>query len=311
MKLRLPPIGASGIIRAKGAVIMEISVLSPAKLNLMLRVLFRRPDGYHEIFTLFQRVDLADNITFNFERGKGMIKIECDNEDTPTDESNLICRAINLFREQTGVKFDTEVRLEKRTPIGGGMGGGSSNAAAALEAVNTAAGSPLDQAKMMHLARRLGADVPFFIFKRTAWAAGIGDRLYAAPNIPKLDFIIVTLPFQVSAAWAYKNAKIKLTKDIYNIRLRPCEKAESLFQIMCNDFEDIVAQKHPRIEEAKRAVVDSGADCALMSGSGPTVFGAFADRRAAEGAYRKLERSERWRVWHCRSIDEYWGVAKR
>jgi 4-diphosphocytidyl-2-C-methyl-D-erythritol kinase len=290
---------------------MYFSVLSPAKLNLFLQVLFRRTDGYHEICTLFQRIDLADRLNFNFGRRGKELRVICDDPQVPQDESNSIIKSLQIFSASTGIDLSAEVHIEKNIPVAGGLGGGSSNAAAALEAANEASGFPLDRHQLIKLSRRVGADVPFFIYKRAAWAYGIGDRLWPAMIPNDFYFLVITIPLQVSTSWAYKNVRLQLTKDIYNIRLSSFKNGLGLYYLMSNDFEDLVISRFPIIEEAKKALIAHGAGRALMSGSGPTCFGIFQDCVLAEKAYNELKKLGRWQVYYSKPIPENWGVAKR
>ncbi len=159
-----------------------ISKASPAKVNLNLRVLRKREDGYHDILSLMQRISLCDEMTFSPRADR--IVVRCPDSALPEDEGNIVYRAAEAFHARTGVLPGIEITVRKRIPIAAGLGGGSSNAATTLMTLNEMAGTPLTREELMRMGADLGADVPFFIFGNAAWASGIGDRLIEAPSLP-------------------------------------------------------------------------------------------------------------------------------
>jgi 4-diphosphocytidyl-2-C-methyl-D-erythritol kinase len=178
-----------------------ISRLSPAKVNLILKVLRKRPDGYHDLATLMQRISLYDEMSF--ARREEGISLHCDNDALPEDEGNIVYRAAQALLARCPAPAGIDITLKKRIPLAAGLGGGSSNAATTLTAVNELMGRPCNQQELLHIGARLGADVPFFIFGRTAWAFGIGERLHAAPETPRFWFVLVNPGFSLSTKIVY------------------------------------------------------------------------------------------------------------
>jgi 4-diphosphocytidyl-2-C-methyl-D-erythritol kinase len=248
-----------------------------AKINLGLNILRRREDGYHEIESVFQQIDLCDAIRISpISHG---IEIICSHPDVPCDASNICHKAVRLLQAQTGRNEGIRIELNKKIPVGAGLGGGSSDAAAVLKALNQQWDLGLAQDALRSLARQLGADVPFFLSGRTMFAQGIGDIL--SPVNLMLDFIILIVfpKFSVSTVWAYKNYKINLTNSKKNITLADLFLADldllDLTNYLKNDLEQVVFERHPQLNSIKSKLYAMGAFYASMSGSGSSVFGLF------------------------------------
>ncbi|MBI5643387.1 MAG: 4-(cytidine 5'-diphospho)-2-C-methyl-D-erythritol kinase [Deltaproteobacteria bacterium] len=269
----------------------SIAVASPAKINLFLRVLRKRLDGYHDISSLMQPVGLYDNITIDVEDGDG-IAVSCSKPELPADPSNLAHRAADLFLTRLNLKKHVRIFIEKNIPIGAGLGGGSSNAAAVIMGLNEALKTGLKDGEMMGMGAALGSDVPFFILKGPAFAEGRGEKLEKTV-LPKLPYVLVNPGFQVSTAWVYNN--LDLTKKTEDNNLSYSKKAfitaKDLRDCLVNDLEDVTLKKHPVISNLKNALIKAGAIGSLMSGSGPTVFGIFNDMSGAEAACKSLKDS--------------------
>lgn len=297
-----------------------------AKINLDLRVLGRRPDGYHELRTVFHTISMADDIEVEFARERRTsIEIDCA---TPID-GNLIEPAARLALEAMGISARVRFRLEKRIPVGGGLGGGSSDAAAVLLALPVLAGRPLAMEKLTELAARLGSDVPFFLFGGVAAGLGRGDQLYPLPSLPPLSGLVIAPGVAISTAEAYRalgRGTLTMPPDfnmmdsfqalVWRLASATLPTAYAGGWAVCcqNDFEEVVFQSHPRLQSLKRALRKLGAEPALLSGSGSSVFGIFATSGGAERAcaafgrrraipFRLVSR-ERYRSMWWRSLRE-------
>lgn len=279
-----------------------MKVLSPAKVNLHLEVLERRPDGYHEIQSLMMRIDLFDEIEIH-PGGQG-VRLMAEGETVPGGPENLACRAAQLFCRETGVPGNFEVRLTKNIPVAAGLGGGSGNAAAVLLALNGLYPKRLEWNSLLDLGSRLGADVPFFLFQKSALARGKGDRLTAAKMPEGLGFLLLVPPFRVSTPWAYETfdqmtgGKTKgrtLLEQSY-------PTLGDLLPVLKNDLEIPALSRYPEIGRKKEELLRLGAKGALMSGSGPVTFGLFPSKEEAEMASKKLDLPEGWKFIIARGI---------
>ncbi len=259
---------------------------APAKVNLYLRIVGKRPDGYHDIETLFHKLKLADNISISLE-GKE-IGLRCHGIDLPDDDSNLACLAAKKFFSKTNIPPGVKMVLEKRIPVAAGLGGGSSDAAAVLLGLNRLHGFPLDHENLVRTAARLGADVPFFMEDwPAAWATGRGDVLAERPSLGNLWVLLVNPGFAVSTRWVYQNFTLTTPDNPYILRPKQSEhnpypypsSPDSL--LLYNDLESVTVKRFPELETIKKELLAGGAAGALMSGSGPTVFGIFTQQRLA------------------------------
>ena len=263
----------------------SLCLRAPAKINLFLRILKKRPDGYHELETWMQKVDLCDQVTLTL-RDKPGISLRCTGEDLLADASNLAWRAAAAFLTACGqeARRGVDIVLEKKIPVAAGLGGGSSDAGTVLRGLNSLFGNALTPESLLSLGGRLGADVPFFVSAHDAvLATGVGDRMKPLDSLEHCTFLLVNPGFSVSTRWAYEN--FTLTKDVKNSTFPGSQKLDSgsfsLTKII-NDLEGVTMGRHPEIAEIKKKLLAAGAVSALMSGSGPTVFGVFPDR---EGPY--------------------------
>jgi 4-diphosphocytidyl-2-C-methyl-D-erythritol kinase len=272
-----------------------MKVLSPAKVNLHLEVLERRADGYHEVQTLMMRIDLFDEMEIH-PGGQG-IRLIAEGEATPGGPENLACRAAQLFCREAGIPGNFEVRLRKNIPVAAGLGGGSGNAAAVLLALNELYPEGLDQESLPVLGSRLGADVPFFLFQKPALARGKGDRLTAAKMPEGLGFLLLVPPFRISTPWAYE-AFDQMTggkkKDGTHLE-NSYSALRDLLPVLKNDLEIPALSRYPEIGRKKEELLRLGASGALMSGSGPVVFGLFASKGEAEEGGKRCILPEGWK----------------
>lgn len=254
-----------------------LTVLGHAKINLRLKVLGALADGYHAIETLFQSVGLADEVVIGLG-GRG-IDLKVEGHEVPEREENLAYRAAGRLlasaRETTGV----QIRLTKRIPPGSGLGGGSADAAAVLEGLNRLLGQPLRERRLKVLAGDLGADVPFALTGGTAWGWGRGDRLLCLDPLPPSPVGIVLPPVKVETAWAYQALEPRLTKGrgagSFTIPLGAIYERRSLLRLLENDFESVVFAHHPLLGEIKTYLLSSGAEGALLSGSGSALVALY------------------------------------
>ena len=261
--------------------------LSPAKINLFLHVIGKRPDGYHDLHSLMCRVDLYDVIYFDFNTAD--VTVKCAHPDVPEDHTNLACKAAQAFFRASGVSGGVSLEIEKNIPVAGGVGGGSSNAAVVLKRLNQYYGSPLSDKKLARVARSLGADVPFFLLDKPALASGIGDILSPLPGMDSMPVLLVNPGYKVPTELIYKKLKLRLTKDQKTLNRFEFKKEEfSIVRVLGNDLEAVTLKLHPELREVKKQLIRCGALGALMSGSGPTVFGLFADSGTAQAAYHAL-----------------------
>lgn len=282
-----------------------VSVRAHAKINLDLRVLGTRPDGFHELRTVFQAVSLHDTITCLPREGP--FAIECSAAGVPLDASNLIWRAAAaLWRalRRSGPVRDVVIRLEKRIPLQAGLGGGSADAAATLVGLAAAWRVPIRPAQMIDVAASLGADVPFFLAGGTALGLGRGDEVYPLADLPRHWIVLVVPGFGVSTGEAYGwyDAERELARGpaVREPQYVPGPWPSRAAQ-MINDLEAPIARHHPEIDQMKAALRRAGAVAAAMSGSGSAVFGLFQKRRDALAAVDRLSGSG-WRVLLTESL---------
>ena len=259
-----------------------MKLLAPAKLNLFLYVLERRPDGYHEIRTLFQKITLCDEVYLQKATG---LSLEVDGE-APPGRANLCFLAAERYLSRAAVEAGVFIRLVKRIPAGTGLGGASSDAAAVLRGLARLYPGHLSESELFELAKDLGADVSFFLTPySTALGEGLGEKLRPWPALPAW-YLVVVPPFRISTAWAYRN--LRLTK-----KKRPLNYGPENFswdQELVNDFKPLVFEKHPELEALEEALRQSGALKVGLSGSGSALFGVFEAEREAQRAREELEK---------------------
>jgi len=268
-----------------------------AKINLDLHVLNRRPDGYHELRTVYQTISLADDLEISFRPARqSRITVDCGVE----IPNNLAARAAELALEAMRVRGEVRMRLNKQIPLGAGLGGGSSDAAAVLLALPVLAKRPIELEKMIKLACRLGSDVPFFLLGGTALGVGRGEEVYPLPDLRRAQGLLVAPELHIATAEAYQALGRGLT-------LAAPENIISSFQSCIwhrsvgtpgaggapwgsNDFEDVVFARHPRLRRLKRTLVRLGAEPAQMTGSGSALYGIFRTKEDLKNAFTRLER---------------------
>jgi len=250
----------------------SITLKAPAKINLCLSVLGRRPDGYHDVEMLMQMVGLYDEVTVAAQ-GSG-VRISCDSDAIPPGEDNIAWKAGHALLKRAGSGTGLSITIRKAIPVAAGLGGGSSDAAAVLAAANEVLGIGLNREELAEIGAKLGMDVPFFFYGPTALAKGRGERLTELPPMPKMQILLVNPGFETSTAWVYKNLNLRLTKKV------DCNKilrltVRNIASGLHNDLETVTAAAHPEIDTIRQSLLEQGATGVLMSGSGPTVFGIF------------------------------------
>ncbi|MCP3979908.1 MAG: 4-(cytidine 5'-diphospho)-2-C-methyl-D-erythritol kinase [bacterium] len=280
----------------------------PAKINLALRVLRRLDDGYHELDTVFQAIDLHDRLEL---RPGGDLLLECDAPGVPTDGENLVLRAARLLAEHAGLVDPpgAALRLVKQIPAQGGLGGGSSDAAAALRLFALHWDLRLDEAELHSLARRLGADVPFFLVGGTARGSGRGDRIEALPHFGERSLVLGLPPFGVPTGELFSRLADRLTLPGIGVSLPLFSglkwPPENDFGFMVNDLEAVVFDDWPELGRFRDALLEAGAAKALLSGSGSTVYGIFdSEDRAREASNRLSPSFASWSVVTANTIEQ-------
>lgn len=276
---------------------MRLTLFAPAKVNLHLQVLGRRPDGYHELATLMQTLSLGDELIIDDQASE--LIFTCDNQGLCKD--NLVEKAARLWFDAAGREPRAALHLRKKVPVAAGLGGGSSDAAAALVGLNALHGGLLPPERLVKLALSVGADVPFLLAGGTGWCTGVGDKVEPWPDFPLLDYVLVNPGFPVSTALIYTEWDLAWTnQSAVNTIYRPPEAASHLGGLLINDLERATKRAFPQLEDLRSALRDAGAEGALMSGSGPTVFGVFPDAGAAAEAAERLASHRDWWVCTCR-----------
>jgi 4-diphosphocytidyl-2-C-methyl-D-erythritol kinase len=273
-----------------------------AKINWSLRILGKRRDGYHEVATVLQSISLCDELVFELREDQE-IRVTCDDPAIPVDETNLIVRAGRALSERHGA----DIKLVKRIPAKGGLGGGSSNAAVTLVALNAVWQLGLGESDLRQIGSGLGADVPFFLIGGTALATGTGTELRAIADVAKTWLLVVTPNASVSTATAYKmlNAPSLTTFESLSILAssftEPFSGDSSQWRLH-NDFEGVIFEMEPEIRRAKLALLEAGARNALLAGSGSSVFGIFTDEAERDQALGNLRCETGWRVFACHTL---------
>lgn len=272
----------------------EISLKALAKINLGLDVVRRREDGYHEVRMIMQTIHLYDRLDIAKCQEPG-IHITSNLSFLPVNENNLIYKAGKMLMDEFGIASGVTVRLNKRIPVAAGMAGGSTDAAAMLYGMNELFDLKLKRSDLMERGVKIGADVPYCILRGTALAEGIGEQLTALSPMVKCPVLIAKPQISVSTKFVYENLKLdentlhpdidRLIRDIENKDL------QAIAGHMGNVLESVTIPNYPIIAEIKELMKKSGAVNAMMSGSGPTVFGLFADEKTAQRAYEDMQRS--------------------
>ena len=274
---------------------MKERLFSPAKINLCLHVLGRRPDGYHELAMLMQSLDFGDTLEMELTDQPGEIVVLCAGVDLPAGEENIAAKAARRMLTLSGKSVGVRIVIDKKIPVAAGLGGGSSNAATTLRGLNKLLDLQLSKEVLMTEGVKLGADVPFFLFADKAWATGIGDQLQSVPPLPPVWYVLVNPGISISTAWVYQNLGLTAPAILTKLPRFPTT-IDDLVVILENDLERVTIKRYPLLAEIKEKLIKLGAKGALMSGSGSTIFGLFAEKAGAVTAAETLQRSSDWCV---------------
>jgi len=263
-----------------------LTVKTPCKINFRLKVLNRRKDGYHNISSIMVPVAIYDDIDISL-RTSG-IRVVCPALSIP-EKDNIVYKAIEAFFSKAKIDHGISVNITKRIPAGAGLGGGSSDAAAVLKALNTIASNPLSFDVLEDLALKIGADVPFFLKNVPCIAKGVGNIITPIKDWPRFWYVIVTPRVNIATSWVYSNLNLKLTQheDKAIIRWFGMDRS-NVFSMLENDLERVTVGMVPSIQIIKDAMMELGAAGSLMSGSGPSVFGVFESEEKANSAFRSI-----------------------
>lgn len=280
-----------------------ITVLAPAKINLILRILDRRADGFHNLWSLMQTVGLEDEVAIQLSRNHLDIKLQCDSRSLSTDRTNLVYRAAAAVLQRSERKVGLDIALTKRIPMGAGLGGGSSDAAATIVGLNRLLNLEWAAMDMAQVGQALGSDVPFFFFAPSATVAGRGEQVNPIRITGSRWVVLVNPGFAVETKWAYQQlsstrSSVQPLSESHAVvgreRLLSWEHVLGLTE---NDFEIPVFKAHPVLREIKQKLLSQGAEAALLSGSGATVFGIFRDEAGAQQARARFQAESQLKVF--------------
>lgn len=281
---------------------MELT--APAKINLLLRVLARRADGYHELESLMVPLSLSDRLSL--ERTGSGIQVRCPGHPELDGRANLAHRAASGWLRASGTDIGVNITIHKRIPIQAGLGGGSSDAAAVLRGLQSISDLPISNRELHSLAARLGADVPFFLGQGPALARGIGERLTPVLRLPPFWVVLACAPFGQETRKVFEDLQIPLTSASQgDTDDDPCNWGfDHLAAALVNDLQPTGEALNPVIAQVRSDLKHAGAAGALMSGSGPSVFGVFRTRQAAREARRRLAETKGWTYLVLRAISQ-------
>jgi 4-diphosphocytidyl-2-C-methyl-D-erythritol kinase len=298
-----------------------LKIKAPAKVNLFLNVLRKRPDHYHELHSILQMVGLYDEITFEPEPRR--IILTSSSHDLPTDDQNLIVQAARRLADEVGVRVGVRMTLKKNIPIGAGLGGGSSDAAATLVGLNRLWKLGCSREALARIGLALGSDVPFFLYGPAAFVFGRGEKVVPCVFGDDRWLVLINPGLAVSTRWAYQHLHVNRLQEVSpfhdssdsqkswltnipgNIKIQNSGKLMVRYSDLClhNDLEKVTEHHYSIVREMKDKLRSEGAEGALMSGSGPTVFGLFEKRIAAVGAATKIaDEHPGWKVWAVRCL---------
>lgn len=266
----------------------EIKIKTPAKINLGLRIVSKRDDEYHNIETVFYPISLYDVLTFT---NADNFKFTSDNEEINSSHDNLIIKAKKLLEAEIKKEIKVHIHLKKRIPIGAGLGGGSSDAAAVLNTLNKMFNLSLEEKKLQILAVRLGSDVPFFLDPQPAYASSRGEIIEFRDLVINYSILIVNPGIHISTKWAYSNVTPATPEfNLKDLTQKHLDAPEKLSGILENDFETLVTETYPEIMELKTKLLESGALFTLMTGSGSTFFSIYKNNDEAEKVEMELRK---------------------
>jgi 4-diphosphocytidyl-2-C-methyl-D-erythritol kinase len=268
----------------------ELQLSSPAKVNLLLRIVGKRDDGYHDIETVLQTIELSDQV--RLRRAGHEIALTCDDPPLPPDRTNLAHRAASILLAHANTHCGIHIHLQKRIPVGAGLGGGSSNAATVLVGLTHLLDLSIPRSELIELAGTIGSDVPFFIEGGTTWATGRGDILHPLPSPPPLWLVIVYPGYPISSGWAYRMVrKVSEKLPLLYREVRDAFEGGDVTEIgtlLMNDFEPVVYEHYPALAALKGDLTGQGAVAACLSGSGSSLFALVEDEVTAHRLAEKM-----------------------
>jgi 4-diphosphocytidyl-2-C-methyl-D-erythritol kinase len=283
-----------------------------AKINLGLKLLAKRPDGYHEIRTIYQTIALHDCLEISLSNREERIRLECDDPEIPCGSKNLVYRACELWRRATGYRGGLRARLEKSIPTGSGLGGASSDAAATLEGLERLTGDRLPQSRRFALAAQLGSDVPLFLLGGRVLGCGRGEVVYPLSELPPRKCLVVFPGFSISTTEAYRQAGLRLTTQS---KLRSIKDVGAWPQFPLldwgpaeNDFERVAFARWPELARLKRHLIRAGAEIASLTGSGSAIYAVFGSARQLLHATKLIPQG--WLIFRSRTLSrsDYWRL---
>lgn len=269
----------------------QVCLQAPAKINLTLKVIGKRPDGYHELETVMQQINLCDSISIHV--ADSGIRVDSNSLQVPDDDENLAFKAARAIYDRLGIQTGLRIHIDKRIPVGAGLAGGSTDAAVVLLGINDLLGSPLDLRALMELGLQIGSDVPFSVMGGCALARGRGEILEPVGPGPQLEMVLVKPPGQLSTSEVYRDLRLGELRDppdngAFLEAWYRCD-IMGLAAQMKNDLETVSIIKCPEISAVKYKLTALGAIHSVMSGSGPTVIGLFADYQQAVRGWRTIK----------------------
>ena len=284
----------------------KLHIQSKAKVNLFLDIISKRDDGYHSLETVYQLIDLYDNL--EFEVIKNGIEITSENLIVPSDESNIVFKSVQILSEYAGLKdIEIRIRINKKIPIGAGLGGGSSNAAATIVALNDLFQLSLEFDDLLKIAHRIGMDVPFHLYGGRCVGTNRGEVIESIPN-NSIYFVLVNTGLEISTKWAYQQIELDKVTEHPSltdfIKVLSDSSINDIGKKLYNTFEQFIFPQYPILDEIKKELLNEGACGALMSGSGSTIFGIFKDKTQAETVKDKLKEKYKY-VFTTTSASSY------
>lgn len=281
----------------------SVAITAPAKINLFLKVMGKRPDGYHDIFSWFQMVDLVDQIEIH-KIADSKIELITDHPELSTGPDNLIYQAAKAIQDNYTPNTGFKIILNKQIPIGAGLGGGSSDAVAVIKGLNCLMGLRLTGSQMAELGLKIGSDVPFFFSRGQAEVTGRGERVREISLPIDYQAVLVTPPFEIRAAEAYRKCRLDLTGKELDVSFR-CRKVHELFDViseLANDLERALLTSYPILDKVRDELIKTGADIVRLTGSGPTIFALYGDTAPDADKLTPRFSGEKWGVRLVRPV---------
>ena len=300
----------------KSVATKEVCVRAPAKVNLVLRILDRLPTGYHQIWSIMQTVDLADRLTIRVVPSTTVITLQCQHSTVPKDRTNLVYKAAELVLNQAGSPVGLEIELEKHIPMAAGMGGGSSDAAATIFGLVQLLDLDWSLSDMAQIGAQLGSDVPFFFSAPSALVRGWGQEVFPLSMAGERWIVLVNPGFPIETKWAYdrlgstRKQVLPIGEHLKKIEVDQSISWERLTALLENDFEAAIFPVFPELKNIKAEFLAAGAQAALLSGSGATMFGVFSDESAALQAKSALGHITQRNIILARSVSNSFQIEE-